>query len=239
MNNYELSKKVKEAYCFLNNHPAINRDLGDFLNINFNWWLDDYCKHNIVKETCENIETMTVDVFSNEDNYQKFYNKYADENNDKDHPCDYLNVPYVEIYGELWSYYRTLYCGNYSWFTYSPNKKYPKISNLQYEAYEGSFIRAETWEELIIKVADDVKEKFGDFKSEDFYTEKEKENHIKEEYFNRIPIEHNNQIKMFTLKRNKKYIEVSQGQLNLRWFDWFKTTKYFKDNWESSLSTSQ
>jgi len=237
--NQETSNKVQEAMNFLTSHPALNCDHGDFFSANLTWWINDYCKNGQIKDQWEKPDKMQIRVFQGDEDgfYEKYYGKYADEDNDPNDKYDDFYVPYMEIYGEHWKYDKTLYGADFSWFAYHPRSDAPPHGRYQYNAYQGKYLKANNWEELIIKIADEAKKVYGDYEDESFLTKKEKENHAKYSAFNHVPVEDDeNGRKLYSLTNNENYIEVTHGQLNLRWLDWFKTTDYFKKNWLKNFS---
>ena len=82
------------------------------------------------------------------------------------------------------------------------------------------------------KKAKKVKKLFGDFKYDDFYTEKEKKNHEKYSPFNFVKISGG----MSQIASNSKYVDVPLGELNLRWWKWFETTKEYQKHYASFFS---
>ena len=90
-----------------------------------------------------------------------------------------------------------------------------------YIGWEGGEVNAKTFEDLIIKLSQVIKKELGDFKRDDFLTEKEIYNHKKERPYHRLK-----EGKFNKLVQNPKYIEVGSEVLNLRWWNqWFRKTK--------------
>ena len=97
-----------------------------------------------------------------------------------------------------------------------------------YQAYQGGYISADTFEELLIKTAEDVKEKYGDFNHESFLTDAEKKNHKEQMAFTFTELDNG----YHSFDNNPDYIEVRDSTINQRWIDWLKTTDYWKKHWD-------
>lgn len=105
-------------------------------------------------------------------------------------------------------------------------QNYP--SQESFVSYDGHWstrgcIHGDTFEEMIINIAKDVKENYGVFKFEDFLTDAEKDNHNTVDIFDR----ENRGNGIF----NPDYIHIKDFQLNQRWWSWFRTTKYYQEHW--------
>ena len=104
-----------------------------------------------------------------------------------------------------------------------------------WNAYQGVDTRADSWEELIIKTAEKVKKNFGDFCQDDFYTKEEKSINasIDEPFrFERIETPESKTQSYSSFIKDDKYISLSSAQLNLRWWEDFRKTEYYKKNWD-------
>jgi len=101
-------------------------------------------------------------------------------------------------------------------------------SQYAYNAYQGSsIIYADTYEELIVKMYNDVQKKYGKYCFDDFLTPEEKETRKNNEPFFMEELTNGN----FKMVTNKKYIRIPEQILNLRWWDWYKTTEHYKNTW--------
>ena len=253
MKNYELSIKVQRAIDFLNNHPGVGAT-GDFLRDNFIWFMVDVCKNGEFKDNRQKPEDVTVrlykrNVYRDKEKgeilsakFNDFFNEYKDEDDD-----DEIDVPYREVYGYEWEYDHTYYVGEYCFLKFHPDEDYIKylkeFKNVKdeqihifidnevrfYNRYQGGYIRAESFEDLIIKVAEDVKEKYGDFDYNSFVKDEEK-NPPGAWPFHFEPL--NDGSGCSRMIKNEDYITVRESTKNLRWYEWFKTTDYYKEHWE-------
>lgn len=253
MKNYELSVKVQKAQDFLMRHPGVGFD-GGFFSMNFNYWMVDVCKNDVYKDYFQKPENVEVTLYkSNEylsDDYikrydgmfEKFFDKYKDEDDD-----DEIYVPYKEVFGYEWKYDHTYYKGEYDFLKYNKNedlikyilskgkadeKEAEKIAsyyNMHYNSFQGGTVKADSYEEMIIKIADDVRENYGNYSYEDFLTQEEKDNH-KNEWLMKFK-DLNDGSGHSEMLTNPKYIRVEDYELNQRWFEWFTTTDYCKENW--------
>ena len=257
MKNYKLSRQVQDALDFLNNHPGVCHD-SCFVNSNLTFWMVDVCKNNEYKDYFHN-DKNPVEVYlprdgrykKDRENFKKFVEKYKDEDETVEE-CSQIYVPYKEIYGYDWEYDRTYYKGEYCFYKYYRDEQYidylkttRKIDDSEavklaswlhtsYSGYQGGDVKADTYEEMIIKIAEDVKRKYGDFSCEDFLTEEEKENHENIDWmFKFEPCEDREGCS--EMLRNPDYIRIEQYQYNQRWVEWFKTTDYYKKHWDGQL----
>ena len=108
-----------------------------------------------------------------------------------------------------------------------------------YRAYQGIYVESDTWEEMVIDMAEKVKKNYGNFSYMDFYTDEEKENNAKEDvaFFEKIEDdEHEGMSKMIF---NEKFIHVSDAELNLRWWEWYKTTEHYEKNWKETIEAEE
>ena len=113
---------------------------------------------------------------------------------------------------------------------------------MHYNAYQGEYVKADTWEEMIIGLAEKAKENYGDYEYRDFLTKEEVDNNENEECFWFEPCEddevagHKGCSRMIS---NPKYISVSDAEHNMRWWEWYKTTEHFEKSWKSTLENEE
>lgn len=247
MKNQKLSKQVQESLDFLNNHPGVCYD-GWFEKTNMVWWLVDRCKNGEHKDYFQKPSNIEVSLYKDDKYFDKFWEKYKDEDDDINEDFISIYVPYSEIYGYDWKYKHSEYSGEYCFYKYSQDKDYIdylKIAknvddkraetiacymNTCWNAHQGGTIYADSFEELIIKTAEDVKTKYGDFCCEDFLTAEEKQNH-KDRWAMRFePLTDRSGYSEMVI--NDKYISVEQKDYSLRWWDWFIKTEYCREKWK-------
>lgn len=255
MKDYELSVKVQKAINFLNNHPAVGCTY-DFIGDNFIWYLIDVCKNNQYRDIHEkDPKNITVKIYKNHKAYckkedqeffkgkfEQFFDKYKIDDDDID-----LDVPYREVYGCDWEYDHTEYIGEYSFFKFNPDKDLIDFyidkkgirpedvltmlssESTSYERYQGGYIKANSFEELIIKTAADVKEKYGDFGYNSFIKDEEKNSKDEEPFFFKPLNDGSGCSEMIS---NPNYIIVDEHTKNLRWWEWFKGTEEYEKYWK-------
>ena len=247
MKNQKLSKQVQEARDFLSNHPGVCYD-GWFEKTNMIWWLTDKCKNGHYKDYYQKPENVEVRLYKDDKDFEKFWEKYKDEDDDIDEEFISIYVPYNEIYGYSWKYDHTEYVADYSFYKYNKDEQYIKYlktsrevddktaektasyMNTCWNAFQGGYVYASSFEELIIKLAEDVRERFGDFCCEDLLTTEEKQNHEDQWLMKFKDLDDGSGCsEMIT---NDKYIRLEQKDYNLRWWEWFVKTEYCRKNWE-------
>jgi hypothetical protein len=143
-----------------------------------------------------------------------------------------IEIPYDKIFGYPWEFKQVEYWWEITFFVFDGNP-YSFKDNMDYKKwgrYSGCYYGKEgstlTFEDMTINSAKCVKEEYGDFRSHDFMTKEELENHEKNTCFN--PCGN-------TLKFNKKHVDINLGLMNLRWLDWYiknKTEEVIIKDWE-------
>ena len=257
MKNHKLSIEVQDAIRFLENHPGVCGS-GGFLSQNFSWFMSDVCKNDCYKDTWLKPEEVEVRIYKDHTVYRdkndqeffkgkfdKFYPKYKDEEFEDETEID---VPYKEVYGYEWQYDHTKYVGEYCFLKYSPDEVYieflmdngkandkeaaeflSSVMGNSYSRYQGGRLEADSFEELIIKIAEDVKEKYGDFGYDSFIKEEEKNPEgMWPFHFEDLNDGSGNSM----MVKNEDYIRVEEFTKNLRWYEWYKTTDHYQENWE-------
>lgn len=231
MKDQALAQKFQKALGFLSLHPALSGELG--FTSSFCWWPLDVCKngHALISQRPKDA---TVRAYKGSALYWKFVEKYRDPEDEEKHPLT-IDIPYKAIYGYDWKFNKMEYGGDYSiyrCFSYDKGAKPDKCWNEQYGAFQGGYCKADSFEELIIKLASDAKRKYGNFKNTDFYTKEETENNADQDCFFFVETrEDEKHGKLYEMKSNPDYLFISDGKLNLRWWDWYITTEHFKKNW--------
>ena len=273
MNN-NLMKQYTDALYFLDNHPAVNTYNGSFLS--HLWYsCEPICKNQIIRDRwTKNVDTIEVDLYSDDKDFDKFVGKYGDEDDQADE-FRKITVPYEEYYGYKWKLDKYSHCGEASIFKFNSDMLYQaicvkpferyKVGNIYYgkeiydkfqnnkhfvcikkeikdiyderyyyQAYHAVDKVADNFEQLIIKISEQVKKDYGDFQYEDFYTEEEKEHNKNQQFCFFEPID-----KLDSKGRpysrmviNDNYIRLTDAELNLRWWDWYRTTEHYKKHWD-------
>ncbi len=230
----EIQIKATEALNFLRDHPALNNDGGDSL-FNGAWFhMELCCKHG----TSKWCGTDGVTVWKSDPNWEK-YKEYFKDNEEDYLPTELhsTKVPYDIFHGEPWKadhmeyWYEICFCV----FEGDPYDRSAAYDQTKWMRYGGPEDGANSFEEMIIKAAADVKAVYGDFDSySSFVLPSEKNNHenIVPMTFEPCPDKPKYSIAVF----NPDYVDISQGLTNLRWLKWFITTDYAKANWEDSIA---
>lgn len=228
-----LQLKARDALNFIRNHPAFAYNSGDSLGSGL-WFMMAPCCKRGHSEQCRDFG---VTIYQDNPRWNEFQDLLDKELWDT---TDFksIDVPYERMYGEPWEYDHMEYWYELTFFIFDGN---PYNFDEQYDIskwgrYSGTEGGANSFEEMIIKVADDVKEIFGDFNDQSFYTPAEKEYQEKNESWSSSPCE---DPKLRQIIFNDQYVHVYEGLRNLRWLEWFITTDYAKKNWEHNIDEWQ
>lgn len=229
-----LYNNFKDALLFLENHPALNNEMINAVQ-DIEWSVVPVCKNGVTKNYHgQNPEYITVIFSEIDDNkqYKKYYsdNVHFTDSNEE----NMIEVPYKTVYGYEWAFKKMQYSGHCSIFKY--NESYHYWERMQGE----DTCKHDTFEDMIIGLAEKVKKAFGNFNREDFLTPAEKINHDTNEPFNISPdmivSPGGSEIKGYKMTPNVDYIDVNEKEYNRRWWDWFRQTEYCRQNWKSECS---
>lgn len=225
MNEFQF--KCEKALEELGMHPAINMHSGDFMNVNVFWRMYQVCKNGVAKDfPIISDDNVVVRIYNDNPEYKKYADKYSDDGE------SVLYVPYFDYYGYKWVFDRFEYWMEIDMFKYIGNsfdiKETSDLNN--WRRYHGNSFIGSSLEECISNAYDYVVENYGKFKYEDFLTDEEKNNHKSERMFFHEEINIDGK-KMFQLIDNSKYINVSDVEINKRWWGWFRKTEYYNKNW--------
>jgi len=233
----EQSKRVKaiNALEFIKNHPAINTDtFGDSLFDGAWFNMDKVCK-NGRSECCKK----NVNIYRDEKGWEKYKDRFEEEYKDEpeEEKCfQSIEIPYEEKYGEPWKFDHVEYWCETVFFVYDGNpysgvKDHFDIKN--WGRYSGPSVKANSFEDMVIKCAKQVKKCFGDFNAyNDFRLPEEIKNRKETDVFNMKPIKSGKYKGYTRMLSNKEHVDVYNGLVNLRWLKWFIETDYCKKNWD-------
>ena len=236
MQDPRLTMKMTKALDFLNEHPATN---GDLPFVNALWWSAyPVCKNGEPKEDYVPVKKTSVYINKGTKLFERFKDRFLDDPEDT-----FMHVPYREVYGCEWEFAKYVYSGEFSIYradaaSLSKRKKSEYYAYPMYGAYQGGFARKDSFEEMIIECARIVKRDYGNFTRNDFLTKEEVENHRIERCFFTEDCIHEGK-PAYQLVDNPKYINVTNEQLNLRWWEWYKTTKHCLKNWKWIVEGSE
>lgn len=221
--------EAQKALWFMEGHPAIGSPLSSFFDL-FDLSINMVCKRGYT-----DFRKGGVQVFWSKENYKKFkkefdieFKSYSPEEL-KLKSLISIDVPYKTLYGEEWAPDHIEYWGEVSFVAFMGKDFNPKeeIDRRNWQHLSGVEASSPTFEGLIIKIEKEFKKIFGDFSGDDFYTPKEKKNNKGQKLFIDGEKVANGRI----MHRNPKYIHLSAGELNRRWWKWFSKTAYCKKQW--------
>lgn len=225
----DLVEKMNKAKDFLERHPALGG--GSVFTIHDNLW---YCAQGVCKRGYSKLRDGMFEISYTKENYKKYKGLFDIEfKEDPEHKVfARVSVPYEKHFGEPWKFDHIEYWGELGFVMFLGKnfKKYfdPKT----WDRCAGIETSGRSFEELVINAAKEFKKVFGNFSDEDFLTEKEKENHKKEHPIFFVKCKEPSNCSQ--MKHNRKYISVTDAELNRRWLKWFAKTPYAKKNWKST-----
>jgi hypothetical protein len=236
-------KKIKalNALNFLRNHPALSCTDADSM-FDGNWFMMAKCCKRGLSEHAKR----SVTIYKGEKGWSKykdrFEKEYADKDGDDDFPKEfqYVDVTYKEKYGEPWKFDHVEYWYETSFFLFDGENPYEPLSHYDrknWGAYSGPMGGARTFEDAIIKQANQVRRTFGSFSlyNDKLLTQAEINNHKQVRAFNSSKIKSGKGKGFYALNRNSEHIDVTDAVLNLRWLEWFIETDYCKKRWGCSI----
>jgi len=227
-----MNKKDSEIFIkaieFLDNHPAVNKgeDYSFFTN-NLSWGVYLTCKNGIYKDHISIPDNkVIVRVYEDDPKYNFFKHLKKTKGFRKG---DFVKVSYKEYYGYDWKYDHIEYHCDYSIFKFLNNIGMSVYDCNNWMALEGeSFISAHSFEEIIITAARSVKDNYGDFNRDSFTSKIEKDNTKKSitKFINSL------KSSKTVLMNGVDVDRPSWGEINSRWWDWYKITDHCKKNWQ-------
>jgi hypothetical protein len=227
----KLQIQARDAIDFLSNHPAIPPIFDLFQALRFS--INPVCKRRYLEDTGYGIKVGITSKYAKrfKEEFAEELNQYTEEELKTQRSLVSIQVSYKELFGEEWKFDHIEYWGEMCFFVFN-GEDISGIKQENWETYEA--IRrikpTRTFEEMIVNIAKEFKKIYGNFCEYDFLTKKEKLNHKKQ--LPLITVERINSAnhKISNLVSNPKYIKVTDAEINLRWYKWFKTTEYYKKN---------
>lgn len=224
-----LQLQAKDALDFLRSHPAFAFESGDSLCNGFWFIMAPCCKRGHP----DTVDKHGVTVYRSSPDWCKYEDLVDEEDRNNMSPWVSVEVPYERMYGEAWSFDHMEYWYETIFFVFEGN---PFKSEETYDAtkwgrYGGPEGGANSFEEMLIEAAKEVKSAFGDFNVYDsFTTNEEKRNHkeVDPMLFNSCNTPGCKQIEF-----NKEYIDIYDSLINHRWVEWYMTTEHAK-NWSEN-----
>lgn len=233
--NRKTAMAFQKAITFLNDHPALNMTSGDFFSSNLTWSYYPICRYGEIREQhVGDKDDFTIMLYRKErkvsmEKYRTLCEKY-----DEDISEEMIMVKYSDVYGCKWKYAADMYMGDFSIFKYDGMKRY--VTGLQemypsydsFGRYQGQATRKNTFEDMIVDLAKKAAKNYGNYAYQDFLTDDEKNNLSDNRPFFLVPKNDG----MFEMLSNPDYKQVYDWQINIRWWDWFRTTSYYEKNWK-------
>lgn len=235
MNDQEKRIAAMDAMLFLREHVAISPEINGDSIFDGLWFMMAKCCKRGKSEFCGDDG---ISVYAFEDDMEEA-EKFADQFV-KEHGEDWrtqelspeIRVPYEEYYGEPWVFDHVEYWYETTFFVFEGNP-YERFADMDYKKwgrYAGPQGGANTWEDMIIDCAAEIKKVFGDFSDyHSFYTKAEIKNHKDETPVFFVPADRKG---CKLMEWNDRHVHVDIGLRNLRWTQWFMETDYAKKNWE-------
>lgn len=222
-----LHLKAQEALWFMEGHPAIGSPIFNFFS------LFDLCITTVCKRGYTDFRKGGVKVYWNKENYAKFKEEFDAEF--KHYSPEELKlkrlisieIPYKTLYGEDWAPDHVEYWGEVSFVAFMGKNFKDEINHRKWQHLSGVEVSSTSFEGLIVKIGNEFKKLFGNFSGHDFYTAKEMKNNKGQSLF----IDGEKIANGRVMRRNPKYINLSAGEVNRRWWKWFSKTAYCKKNW--------
>ena len=234
----DLQKQIdaEKALDFLRNHPALHNESGD--SICDGMWFGMYlcCKHGTTKYS----EHDGVTVWHGDEGWEKYKDLFDAQNKEDaedETPLELrsVKVPYIQYYGEPWvaDHMEYWYETTFSVFCGNPYDKIGSWDLRNWQRYGGPEGGANTFEDMLIEVAKEVKDAYGDWgKYGEFHTPEETLNHKKVEAITFVDCDRPHFKEVLF---NKDHVDISDGLINLRWLEWYMTTDHAKKHWECSF----
>lgn len=230
----KLQIKARNAIYFLSEHPAISPTFDVFQALTFS--INPVCKRSYLESAKSGVTVRLSSKYANR--FKKEFDeeikeaKYTEEELKTQRPLISIEVPYKKLFGEDWKFDHIEYWADMVFYQFE-GKKDGYIDQKNWQAIEAlrSIPASRTFEEMIVKVATRFKKLYGDFDCEDFLTKREIQNHKKEMAMlvvDKKTMPTGNIVSHMI--SNPKYIKVTYGEINQRWYKWFQTTDYYKKN---------
>jgi len=235
MTNLQLQVKAKEAFEFINSHPALDNPAGPAcFPCNAMWfYMAPCCKRGISDSS-----KTKISIWRGQKGWEKFKDQFDKEHKD-DPTCpktlQRIYVPYKDFYGEPWKFDHMEYWYEITFYAFHGDPYLDDAKEwadpVKWQGYRGPEGGANTFDEMLIDCAKKVKKELGDFNSYyDMHTQKELKNHRKHSPFNFKKLKGNKK-GLSTMDRNSDYLSVSPGEINLRWLRWYAKTPMCKKDW--------
>ena len=228
--NITKEKQVEavKALDFLRGHPAMSSEAsGDSIIDGFWFMMAECCKRGLTSYRGD----VGIRIYADSDDAEKYADKFVEEYGEdwRDKEEKFMldiEIPYEEYYGEPWEFDHVEYWYETTFVVFhgNPYESLAEFNPKNWMRYVGPEGGANSWEDMLIDCAKEVKEEFGDFGEDDFETDAEKANHKDVDAF---PLSLTGKT---ILKRNPEYVWVDGGITNLRWLKWYMETNKAKED---------
>ena len=217
-------KKAANALWFLNRHPAFLFPCSmEFLGNNPISMIE-CCKRGR--------SNSSVTIYRGERGWKKFEKQFKEEDEEYQEKTEYIYVDYKDAFDEKWEFDHVKYFYDIDLFVFEgdPDHRLQQYDYNFFQRYHGFDGSAVTFEDAIIQCANKTKKMFGNFSIDDnFFTEKEKENHKKYDIFLLEPCLIDGTLPSL----DPNYIDVTDTAKNIRWAQWFSKTELYKKDYPS------
>lgn len=228
-NDQDKRLLATKAIDFLSNHPAVAPDItGNSICDGLSFYLAPCCKRG-KSESCKD----SITLYEDDPSANRFKDRFEEEyKDDPDEEFKQIYVTYEELYGEPWVFDHVEYWYDLVFYVFcgNPYSKREHYDHKKWERYGFTHGGANTFEDMIIKCADDVKTHLGDFSMYDDTLSSKAEIvcELTEKFMTSVETDDNRYRRCIF---NEDYIYANNGMYNLRWLKWFITTDYAKDTW--------
>jgi anaerobic selenocysteine-containing dehydrogenase len=230
--NQDKRIESTKALAFLKDHPAIDPTESES-GLPFWFFMSEVCKREYTEQAKRGVSVYRDGKF-----FERYKDRFDEEYKDEEPSSfDSIEVPYEELFGEPWKFDHVEYWYEVSFLVYDGDPYSENIGDhydvKNYQRYAGPRGGADSFEDMLIKCANECKEYLGDFNTFDnFHTPEEKENREKESAFLFEDVDDPKFKDCKEMKSNPKSVNVWGGLINRRWLAWFKDTPQAKKDWD-------
>jgi len=225
----DLRFRASKALQFLNCHPAVTTPaFGDFMTT-VAFWVSRVAANGVGDDEPIHVDEGTP-------RFDEF--KKSHEVDEELRKVKTIMVHYDEYFGEIWRFDHVIYCCDICLTVFAGDVKnqHDDIHNEKWNRYQGLYIKATSFEAMLVEAATQVATNWGDFDDhKSFLTPEESANHSTVEPFNFVPTDDKENAfrneKLFAMLENKDWMTVTSGEHNRRWLKWFVKSPWCQDNW--------
>lgn len=225
-------KRASEALDFICEHPALGAHTPPLsLPKGVDFSMVQCCKHGYG----EHVKNCGITVYSDDPAWER-YKERCDE--PEDIPWERsVEVPYEEFFGEPWKFDHVEYWYEVTFYIFhgSPYDQPDSYDPIQWRRYQGFEGSSRTFESLLMHVARNVRDIFGDFSRDDFWS---KEENIYYEDHDMITCgtleEIGDSVRLHPVEIDSSMMPTD-GLLNLRWLQWYINNNDLRPAWGETV----